>query len=244
MAPYSIIIPIYNGAAYVESTLRELGVFFANRSDVQIIFVNDGSTDDTEKALRAAEKTASFPIHILSLEENKGKGYAIRYGFAHIAAVSEYVAFTDVELPYGLEKIEEAIAHMEHDTFCQLVIGDRTKNKEGQYSAYRSFFKRCFRLFLPRPVRHISDTQSGMKVFRIHAAQAIFPRIKTDRWVADVEIILTALRHAFGIYPIPVTIKPQCAVGRGGVLVSRHAWQIMKDLNRVKQYDKQYAYHP
>lgn len=244
MRPYSIIIPIYNGAVYIESTLRELGAFLANRSDVQIIFVNDGSTDDTENVLRAAEGAVVFPVRILSLEENKGKGYAIRYGFVEVAPASDYVAFTDVELPYGLKKIEEAIAHMEHDRSCSLVIGNRIKNTEGQYSAYRSFFKRCFRLFLPRAVRHIADTQSGMKVFRLHAAQAIFARIKTDRWVVDVEIILTALRHGFGIYPIPVTIKPQCVVPRGGVRVSRHAWQIMKDLNRVKHYDKQYAYHP
>lgn len=244
MAPYSIIIPVYNGAAYIASTLQELGDFFATRSTPQIIFVNDGSTDDTEKILQAERETSTFPIDIISLKENKGKGAAVKYGFRHVSPDSHYIAFTDIELPYGLSKIEEAIQYMEKREDVHVTVGDRTKNTEDQYSLYRNFFKRCFRLFLPRAIRHIEDTQSGLKVFRAPAARTIFPRLKTDRWVMDVEIMLIAVRHGYGVYPLPVTIKPQCATGKGGVSVTKHAWQILKDVYRVKQYDKLRYYHP
>lgn len=244
MAPYSIIIPVYNGAAYIASTLQELGDFFATRPATQIIFVNDGSTDDTEKIVQRSIASMNLPITIISLSENKGKGYAVKEGFKNASPDSLYVAFTDIELPYGLLKIEEAVQIMEKNEKLQVVVGDRTKNTEGQYSLYRNFFKRCFRLFLPRAIRHIADTQSGMKVFRASAARTIFPRLLTDRWVMDVEMMLIAVRHTYGIYPLPVTIKPQCATGRGGVSVTKHTWQILKDLYRVKYYDKRHRYHP
>lgn len=244
MAPYSIIIPVYNGAAYIESTLQEIGDFFDTRIPAEIIFVNDGSVDDTEERIRRGIASMNMPITILSLAENKGKGHAMKEGFTQVSADAHYIAFTDIELPYGLSSIEEAIEYMEKQNEVQIVVGDRTIKKENQYSLYRNFFKRCFRLFLPRAIRHIADTQSGIKVFRASVAHTIFSRLMTDRWVMDVEMMLIAVRHTYGIYSLPVRIKPQCARGRGGVSVTKHAWQILKDLYRVNYYDKRHHYHP
>lgn len=83
----SIIIPCYNGAAYVEKTLEH--VFRQTRPAVEVIFVDDGSTDDS------ATRANRFPVHLIANEGNRGLSYS-RNRAAHLAA-GEILFFLDVD---------------------------------------------------------------------------------------------------------------------------------------------------
>ncbi len=236
----TLIIPVYNGKTYILQTVEMLEYFCASNPWLsEIIFVDDGSTDSTGEVLYNCQKTTTAPITIVSIKKNNGKGYAIQQGIKHISDMSTLVGFTDVELPYGLDVVKKA-----RQLFCEqpkidIVTGNRADvtNVAQQYSPYRKFWTRWFRLFLFRSVRDIPDTQCGMKVFRIDVAQTIFTQLKTFRWVFDVEIFLLAKRLHYTVQLIPVQIRSDCKIGKGGVSVLRHGPMILRDIFRIAHYD-------
>ena len=91
----SVVIPIYNEVATVESVverMRETGM------PLELILVDDGSTDGTRELL---EKMESDPeLTIIMHEQNRGKGAALRTGFN--AATGDVIAIQDADLEYCL----------------------------------------------------------------------------------------------------------------------------------------------
>ena len=86
----SIIVPIYNRESLVESLYNTLKLY--NLADVQIIIVDDGSTDNTVELLKSTFKDFINPVKILS-RENSGPGGARNFGLKHVE--STWVWFVD-----------------------------------------------------------------------------------------------------------------------------------------------------
>ena len=77
----SIVIPGYNESVIIEDNLKtiysvvtDLGITF------EIIFVDDGSTDNTKKIASELAKRYS-ELNLISYKNNRGRGYALRQGF-------------------------------------------------------------------------------------------------------------------------------------------------------------------
>lgn len=96
----SIIIPAYNEENTITEILaRILVIQLANGIQQEIIIVNDGSTDGTEKKIKSfTEAHPSAPIHYFKMEKNGGKGAAVKYGVSK--ATGEYVLIQDADLEY------------------------------------------------------------------------------------------------------------------------------------------------
>ena len=239
----TLIIPIYNGDLYLEETFHSLQSFFAKNPFFQkVIFVNDGSSDTTSGLLTSLAEKSLVPIEIIEFKENVGKGAALKAAVAAASENDEYIVCTDGEIPYGFDVLAQSIDFLREHPDVQFVFGDRTKNTQSQYSLYRRIFTRLFRLCIPRAVRVIPDTQSGMKVFRAPVAKSIFASVETSRWVFDIELFLVAIRRGYHFYAMPVQIKPSCRQGKGGVTFFKHSFQILKDLKKIRTYDKQGHY--
>src|SRR5690554_5535245 len=88
----SAVIPAYNEEKYIG---RVLDVLINIPELAEIIVVSDGSTDNTTTIVN------SYPVTLIALEENKGKGGAMLVGA--VAAKSEYILFLDADL-VGLKK--------------------------------------------------------------------------------------------------------------------------------------------
>ncbi len=231
----AIIIPVYNGAPYLSETFRELGQLVNNH---QIIFVDDGSIDDTGVLLEKFYTENASSVAIVTYTKNMGKGYAIREGLKKVGEGCKVVAFTDVEIPYGVEALHSGFRVLEERDELSFVYGTRTaaEKTQSQYSTYRKIGTRLFRLLLSRKLRNISDTQSGLKVFKKKAAEKIFPLIKTNRWVFDLEIFLIAEEYKMNYQELPVQLKPACVTRRGGVHFVKHGWKIVADIIRIRSY--------
>jgi dolichyl-phosphate beta-glucosyltransferase len=238
----SLLIPIYNGEKYLLKTFEKLEKFCRTQKNVrQIIFINDGSTDSTQLVINDfIKKTTLNTFSVLWYKENKGKGYALQYAIKNTQNLSENIVFTDVEIPYGLECIQNGLKKMnEH---IGIVIGDRTQAIGRQYSTYRYFFNRVFRFFIPKQVREIPDTQSGMKIFKREIAQKLFSNIKTLRWVFDLELLLMAKINNIGIDMIPVELEKKVET-KSGVSFKKHSKEILKDLLKIYWYEKKGLYN-
>lgn len=227
----SLLIPVYNGAPYLTSTFQELETFLDEAPFLhEVIFINDGSVDSTKEMLETFKQTSGRDaVSVVHLSTNKGKGFALQQGIRHVQDDVSHVAFTDVELPYGLAVLKTMLEQDAH-----MVVGDRTQNTPAtQYSRYRQFFTRLFRLLLPRLVRQIPDTQSGVKLFDLSTAKNLFSHIHTSGWVFDIELFLIALQQQLSVNTVPVQVKPSCVKGKGGITFLKHSHKIVKDLVHV-----------
>jgi glycosyltransferase involved in cell wall biosynthesis len=108
----SVIIPIYNASSTIERAIKS--VLSQTYKLIEVIIVNDGSTDDTSQRL------ASFgsDIRIIN-QENQGRSAARNRGIK--VANGEYVAFLDADDWWMPEKLEESIAILEQDQDTALV---------------------------------------------------------------------------------------------------------------------------
>ncbi|HST30891.1 MAG TPA: glycosyltransferase family 2 protein, partial [Chthoniobacterales bacterium] len=91
----SVVIPVFNERSTVEQIVNV--VRGADVGEVEIIVVDDGSTDGTQQVLK--EKVSSLANQIIYQPRNTGKGAALRAGFA--AATGDIVLVQDADLEYN-----------------------------------------------------------------------------------------------------------------------------------------------
>ncbi|MBQ9011405.1 MAG: glycosyltransferase family 2 protein, partial [Bacilli bacterium] len=102
MSKFSVIVPVYNGENYIKKCLDSLTV--DTNSDVEIIIINDGSTDNSENIIKSyMDKFANIFLYTIV---NHGQGYARNYGLSK--ANGEYVFFVDSD-DYVAENIFKVV---------------------------------------------------------------------------------------------------------------------------------------
>jgi dolichol-phosphate mannosyltransferase len=94
----SIVVPLYNEEENVEETARKIGkVIEPLNIPWELILVDDGSTDNTKMLIEGLSNKQTH-IRSISYQPNRGRGRALRTGFA--AARGEYIISTDADLSY------------------------------------------------------------------------------------------------------------------------------------------------
>ncbi|SDW31198.1 glycosyltransferase family 2 protein [Aequorivita viscosa] len=104
MPKFSVIIPLYNKEKDIEKTMASL---FAQRfSDFEVIIVNDGSTDQSERVIKSLTDSR------IKLFNKKNEGVALTRNFAVKQATSKHIAFLDADdywHPHHLENLNNLI---------------------------------------------------------------------------------------------------------------------------------------
>ena len=137
----SIVIPAFNCAAYVEETFRS--VQKQSFSDWEIIFVNDGSTDNTSEVL---ESFASEDSRVIIVEQENGRqGKARNNGISH--AQGEWIAFLDADdlwpenkLSLQLHKTLEAKVDLSF-TDGYICLGNNMNLREFRFGVIDTFYE-------------------------------------------------------------------------------------------------------
>ncbi len=199
---FSIIIPVYNEERRLPKTIGHILDFFGALSvATEIIFVNDGSRDNTASLLAEYQKQHSF--RVISYTVNRGKGYAIRKGA--LTAKGAWVVFFDIDLAPPLTEFTHLQTYLRPDD--SVVIGSRRLSGskiERSESWLRTFlgqsFTRMSNLLVPR----ITDFTCGFKCFSRSAVQAIFPVAQIDRWGFDTELLYIAYLKHIQVREMPV----------------------------------------
>lgn len=200
----SVIIPAYNEAKRIGSTLDEIGEYLQKQSyDSEIIIVNNHSSDDTEGVVRRYMLRDSR--YTIINEPRPGKGYAVASGM--LAATGEYRVFTDADNSTSIDHVEKMWPFIERGYDVVIgslaVPGAHVAKGEPWYRVIMGKLgNKWIQLFA---VWGISDTQRGFKMFTARAAQAIFPKLTIFGWGFDVEALALAHLFHFKIREIPVT---------------------------------------
>jgi dolichyl-phosphate beta-glucosyltransferase len=201
---YSIVIPAYNESHRIGSTIEKILSFTEeNCWDVEVLVVNDGSTDDTVRiVLQYAKKSSS--VRLINNPGNHGKGYSVRNGV--LQSRGELILFSDADLSSPIEDAPALFAAIRDG--ADAAIGSRWLRSELQIQRQpllRQFYSRVYNLLLRLLLGlHYKDTQCGFKAFNRRAALKVFPLQSIERWGFDPEILYLMKRFGFRVEEIPV----------------------------------------
>ena len=201
----SIIVPCYNEALRLGSTLDEIEAYVRSYPhDVEVIVVDDGSGDDTA----AVAESASCPrLTVIRNPVNRGKGHAVRTGM--LAADGQLRLFTDADGSTPIiecDKLTSALGSMTRPGVAFASIGVPGAQVEQAQAGIRPFAGRIGNwLIRMLAVPGVNDSQRGFKLFTGDSAEAIFSRCVIDRWAFDVEVLALARRLDLDIAEIPVS---------------------------------------
>ncbi len=202
----SIIIPAYNEEKRLRGSLEEIlekaGDLFAS---VELIIVDDGSTDATadiaEKFIGARNNSG----RVIRIPENRGKGYAVRRGM--LEASGALALMTDADLSTPIEELERLALLMEEKQ-ADMIIGSRglfASDIRVHQPWYREYGGKAFNFFV-RGITSLPyrDTQCGFKLFRTGTCRRVFEKQRIHRFAFDVEVLFIAERIGLKVVEEPV----------------------------------------
>jgi dolichyl-phosphate beta-glucosyltransferase len=212
-ARLQLVVPCFNEAARLNADA--FLQFIAGRSDVSLVFVDDGSTDATPAMLADLAARGAARITVLTLTSNTGKARAVQHGIrAAFDRQPEFVGFWDADLSTPLAAVPEFLEIFESRPDVDIVMGARVKllGRRITRGLLRHYCGRAFAtaasFTLGAPVY---DTQCGAKLFRASApVRQAFDAPFQSKWIFDVEILSRYLaatgdaRSGSRIYELPL----------------------------------------
>lgn len=197
----SIILPCYNEACHLEKSIQLLIEESMNFNfPYEFIFVEDKSTDATRELLKKQEsvlKNSQFIYH----SENKGRGAAVKTGFA--AAKGDLIGFIDIDLEISPRYIVRFIEALEEN---DVAIANRKYYSDSVIRALiRDRLSKCYRALNKKILKHsYSDTEAGYKFFRREAMKGFFDSESNDHWFWDTEFIMYCFNNNLKVIEIEV----------------------------------------
>ncbi len=193
-----VVVPCFNEALRLDKpSFLEL----ARSGRLRLLFVDDGSTDETPEVLRRLAKE-SDALEVLNLPTNAGKAEALRVGMRR--AIDDgvgVVGYCDADLSTPPWELLRLVERLESDPRLAAVFGSRVARLGSRIerTAFRHYAGRVYATLASVALgMTVYDTQCGAKVFRVgpelvHALEEPFP----SGWVFDV-VLCDRLRRGEG----------------------------------------------
>jgi dolichyl-phosphate beta-glucosyltransferase len=209
----SVIIPCYNEAQRIKTTIRRLEEFFVSNTSgtkdfeqVEVICIENGSSDNTTQVLEELIKHS--PLNMKVLHAPKGKGSAVREGVKQ--AKYEYVLVMDADNATDIKFVSDMVLVLGHNSDIEVDIINSSRRIQGASVAHKQGMMRqvlgnLFHVFVRRVFNlPVTDSQNGFKLFKTTAARNLYRRISTTGWVSEIELFLLAKKQQYIVKEIPV----------------------------------------
>ena len=188
----TIVVPCYNEARRLN--LDAFRRFATDHPEIDFIFVNDGSKDETLPLLQTFCRRVPDRFSVIDLEVNRGKAEAVRQGIlAALRTNPAVVGFWDADLATPLVAIPDLVRELESRASAEIVIGARVRlmGRTIHRRAVRHYTGRLFATTVSLVLGiAVYDTQCGAKVFRTTPRTGeLFGAPFLSRWIFDVELI-------------------------------------------------------
>ena len=201
----SVIIPAYNEGKHIKANLFEISdALVAIDDEVEILVVNDGSSDNTKSEIIEASNERPEIIYA-GYDVNRGKGGAIKHGVEQ--ASGDVIAFIDADLDLSPKHIIDYYAHMKESN-CDIVIGSKMhKDSKLDYPPARKFFSWGYYVLLKILFgMSIKDTQTGVKMYKSKFIKKVTPALRVSGYAFDIEILALCNHDGAKIDEMPVEI--------------------------------------
>src|ERR1044071_5474085 len=190
-------IPAYNEQTTIAQTLRDIPKKIDGITSIETIVVDDGSSDKTAEAARAAGAT-----HIVQLRSHRGLSAAFRAGIdAALRLGADIIVNTDADNQYAAADIAKLIAPIVAGT-AEVVIGDREVAKSPHMSPLKRTLQRLgsWTVGLASGLR-VGDVTSGFRAFSREAAMQINV---FNPFTYTLETIIQSGARNLGVQSVPV----------------------------------------
>ena len=194
----SVVIPVFNERNTVAVILRRINNIPV---DKELIVVDDFSTDGTREVLAKCLKEHSN-LTVLHHDRNRGKGCALRTGFA--VARGQYVIVQDADLEYDPEDYTKLLGPLERH-LADAVYGSRfIKAREHRVLYFWHSVGNQFLTLLSNMMTNLNltDVETCYKVFRRELIQAI--PLEEDRFGFDPEVTCKLAKAGARIYEVGI----------------------------------------
>lgn len=193
------VIPFYNAGKTINEVLSQT----LSYSDI-IFAVNDGSNDDYQII---PDINNSQNIKLISLEKNRGKGFALNKGFENSINInSKFTVTLDADLQHEPSLIPLFINKLNE---FDIVIGNRLHDIKNMPLQRRLSNKITSLLLSIKTHQKIIDSQCGFRAFKTPLLKKIIP--KSSGFEAESEIIINAAKQGFkiGFLDIPTIYRSE-----------------------------------
>jgi glycosyltransferase involved in cell wall biosynthesis len=198
----SIVVPVFNERGTILEVLRRVDAACTSK---EILVVDDGSTDGT-RALLSAVETLPAAVRVLLQDRNRGKGAALRRGFAEARGDIVIVQDADLELnPADYARLLPPIVSGEASVvYGSRFMAGRPADAEGLYYLANRILTALSNLLTGLS---LSDVWTGYKVFRRDVIQSV--ELQEDRFGFEPEVTAAIARGGWRIAEVPVSYQPR-----------------------------------
>jgi dolichyl-phosphate beta-glucosyltransferase len=202
----SLVIPMRNEAERIGATLDVLAASALCDGDLELLLVDDGSTDGTAEAAEAAIGAAGIEhAKVVRQGATSGKGAAVREGMQLATGANR--VFVDADLSVTPDDVERCFRTLE-DGRADVAYGTRAHPDSRvvrRQPALRVASGRAFNLWV-RALRLTAerDTQCGLKGVTAAAVADVVAPLTIDGFAFDVELLARAGRAGLRTVAVPV----------------------------------------
>lgn len=190
---WCVIIPTYNNSETIYGIVSDALKFTGN-----VIVVNDGSTDGTSGILQETSAT------VVEYKENKGKGHALKKGFAKAREMGfKYAITIDADGQHFADDIPVFLQAMQKAPGC-LIVGSRNLKEKGmpRENTFANRFSNFW--FTVQTGIKLPDTQTGYRLYPLEKMGRM--RWLTSRYEAELEMLVYAAWKGIGIISVPIKV--------------------------------------
>jgi dolichol-phosphate hexosyltransferase len=223
----SILMPAFNEEATVVQAMERVIATDYPVDEVELLVVENGSTDRTRELLRSREWPPE--VRVLELDRNLGKGGALRLALGE--ATGAYTAIFDSDLEYEAADIPKLIRPL-LDGEAQAVIGTRTFRSHSSYGFWYVLGGRSISVIANALFNTwITDITSCMKAAPTDLLRSL--GLRESGFAIDVEIPARLLRGGTRIYEVPISYRARSRE-EGKKLTARDGLLLLRALLRLR----------
>jgi len=195
----SIIMPVYNEQATLSEILNQVRAVELDSVEKEIVVVDDGSTDGSRDILAAEAEAGDLQVHYL--EQNRGKGAAVRTGIEH--ASGDLIVIQDADLEYDPRDYPTLIRPIMEGRVA-VVYGSRFLGPRKAMLFWHMVGNKLLTLTTNILYNAIlSDMETCYKCFRADVIKDI--PLRSRRFEFEPEITAKVLKRGHRIFEVPIS---------------------------------------
>ena len=201
----SIVIPVFNEDRFLEKLFEQLKKFF-NKDDIEIIIIDDGSTDNSNIIIEnfKTKKDFKFNFICIKLDINSGKGKALQTGIKK--ANGKYILLQDADLELDIKDSKEMYDMICNNQEIKCIFGSRYLS--GKLKKNNYFFNNLvgkinsliFNIFFSQS---LSDVHCGLKILHHDVIKKI--KLSINDFGIEIDLASQVVRNNFFIYEYGVS---------------------------------------
>tara|TARA_B100000575_G_C23011522_1_gene582676 strand:+ start:8 stop:1039 length:1032 start_codon:yes stop_codon:yes gene_type:complete len=201
----SVVIPVYNEVNFLQKLFEQIKIYF-NKENIEIIFIDDGSTDGSQKLLKELKRNQNYKFiyKLIRLETNSGKGKAIQTGIKY--SEGEYILLQDADLELDIKDANEMFEMIRNNKDIKCIFGSRYLS--GKLKKNNYFFNNLvgkinsliFNIFFSQS---LSDVHCGLKILHKSVVDKI--KLTVNDFGIEIDLASQIVRNNFFIYEFGVS---------------------------------------